>query len=380
MNILHIAYYTILKNIRDWKYILVLIVAPLLTILITGVSTDHIDTLELKEKANVVYFSEDTGYISKSFNSFIEDEKVKAAFDIQKVVSLEEGMNKVKAGKTEAFIYISNNFTEKFLLGEKANIKVYSSKANSSVKPLVESYINIFNTSMVVGTMSQNPVLDESLYSIKEGLSSVEQIPLSPTGFVPNGVDRWTYSNMLLFLFYSAILSGYSIINELKKNTISRINSLPISSIANISGKIIGNVMTLFVCSVIMIVFTKYVFNSNWNGNMHSILLTFLLFCIIVVCFGYIVALLTKRLGISVLIVTCLNALLFNGSGMGWSQDGGSFPKLSLISPHFYASQALINNIFNGLTHKVNSSLLGLAIMAILLLITSILLGRRKAI
>lgn len=344
LNILHVAYYTILRNIRDWKYLLFLLVAPLITILITGVSVDHIDKLNLKIKADVVYFSEDTGNISKGFNSFIEAEKVKESFNVQKVESLEDGMKKVKEGKTEAFIHISKKFTEDFLSGKKTNVIVYSSKVNSSVKPLVESYINNINTSMVVEAMSKNHPLEASTKTIKESknsiqtirnnidesLSSVSQIAISPIGVVPNGVDRWTYSNMLLFLFFGSILSGYSIITEINKNTISRINSLPISNITNISGKIIGNVVTLFSCSVLMIVFTKYFFNSNWNGNMISILLTFFIYCMIVICFGFIVALLTKNIGITVLIIVCFDTLLFNGSGGGWNQHGGGFPKLHL--------------------------------------------------
>lgn len=373
MNVLHIAYYTILKNIRDWKYFLLLLVAPILTILITGVCTDHIDKLKLIQKADVVYFIEDTGDIAKGFISFIEAEKVKEAFEFQRAVSLKDGMEKIKEGKTEAFIHISKSFTRDFLDGKKANITVYSSKAITSVKPLVESYINTVNTSMAVEAMKGN-------YVVNESLSSVEQIPLSPIGIVPNGVDRWTYFNMLIFLFYGAILGGYSIINEIKKNTIARINSVPISNFTNISGKIIGNVLTLFSCSVLIIVFTKYVLNSNWNGNVLSILLVFFLYSIIVICFGFIVALLTKKIGITVLIVICSDVLLFMGTGQGWNKNDGFFPKLSLISPHYFVTQALTNDIFNGLQERVNTSILALAIMATVLLITSIFLGRRKAI
>jgi ABC-2 type transport system permease protein len=371
LNVLHIAYYTILRNIRDWKYLLLLIVAPIFIILITGVSTDHIDKLKITEKANVLYFSEDTGDIAKGFNSFIQVEQVKAAFDVQKVASLEEGMEKVKAGKAEAFIHISKNFSEDSLNGKKTRVEVYSSKAISSVKPLIESYINNINTSRVIKTINKN-------YVVEESISSVDETPISPIGVVPNGVDRWTYYNMLIFLFYGAILSGYSIINEIKKNTISRVNSMPINSIANITGKILGDIVTLFSCSVLMIVFTKYIFNSNWNGNILSILLTFFLYCIIVICFGIIVALLTKKIGITVLIVMCSNVLLFMFSGGAWNISGGVLTKVSLISPHFYVTQALTNNIFNGLTQRVNSSIFSLAIMAALLLLTSIFLGRRK--
>lgn len=371
MNILYGAYYTILRNIRDWKYLLLLIAAPLLTILITGVSTEHIENLKITEKVKVSYLSEDSGQIAKDFNFFIENKKITEAFDIETVESKEAGRETVVSGKTEAFIYLSKSLSSDFLSGKNINITVYSNKEISSVKPLIESFVNKINTNNAALAINEAFVMVNSFKSVGE-------IPISAIGVVPNGVDKWTYSNMLIFLFYGAILSGFSLINESRKHTLLRIHSMPISKITSISGRILGNLVTLFSCAVIMIVFTKYVFNSNWNGNLLIILITFFLYCIITICFGLVLAICTKRIGVTVLIIMCANVFLFAGSGGGWGQNAGVFPKLSLISPHFYVTQALTNNIFHGIPERVNTSIISLAIMALILLASSIFLGRRK--
>lgn len=373
MNILHIAYYTMLRNIRDWKYLVLLIAAPLLTILITGVATDSIESRMKLEKVKMIYMNEDEGYTAKAFDTFLEDEHIKDSFIIEKSSDYYKSIDKVKKGKVEAFVYIYKGFSTELSEGKNASVALYSNRSMSPTKLMVQSFINSVNTLKVTAE------LDLSFHetSIPQG---VRHNPVSATGIAPSGLDKWTYLNMLIYLFYGAIISGFSITNEIKKKTIVRINCTPTFPLTNILGKISGHVVTLFGCTLLIILATDKFFGSNWNGNIHYIILSFLLYCIVSVCFGVITGLIFRKSGITILIIMCVNILLFNGSGMGWGEGGSGFADLSLISPHYHAAQALINNIFNGPMVKVQASVTALSIMAASLMILSLILGRRKTV
>ncbi|MCX8128728.1 MAG: ABC transporter permease [Clostridia bacterium] len=373
MKLLSVAYYTVLRNIRDWKYLILLVMAPIVTILITGVGTEGVNLYKLTEKVKIAYFSEDTGNFAQEFEDFISSEQVSKSFEVKKADSYQTGMDKVKEGKIEAFIYLDGSFTARIQRGNNAGIKIYSANSMSPVKPLVESFINSANTGIAIaklGKTGNTGVLQ----------SGIKNMALSSTGTAPRDRDKWTYFNMLIFLFYGAIMSGFAITSEYKNNIHTRLNTAPINPLVSITGKNIGQTVTVFMCAVVIILFTGLVFESDWSGNIGIILLVYLLYSAIAVCLGSILGLLVRKISIIVLVIITLDALLFNASGLGWGESGDFALNLSLISPHHYAAEALINNIFDGSSEKINSSLIALAAGAFVMAALSLILGRRKAV
>ncbi len=372
MSYLHIAYYTFLKNIRDWKFILLLLAAPLLTIAITGSATLNSDRITNSQKAAVAYYDADSGQLAKQFDSFLTSKETQAAFEIKAAPSYEAGMKQVKDGKAEAFIYVRPGFSESFLQGEKTKIEVYGAKSLSASQLLVEGFINNVNASSAVrgigGDVELNPTSP-----------AIDQIAISATGKAPNGFDKWTYLNMLLILFYGAMLGTLSVINNRQKKTLLRFDVSPINRFASAGGQLLGNSLSLFAFTLLIILVTRYAFGSNWQGSPAVILLTFLLFSGIATAIGMIIGYLVKRTGLSILLIVCLNILLGNAAVATSIQYGNVFFEwIDLISPHYYGYLALTDSIFNGPASRIQSSLFSLAIGAIALASLTLFLGRRK--
>lgn len=374
MSFLHITYYTFLRNIRDWKFLILLIVAPFITILVTGNATVNIDQRKQVEKNSVIYLDADGGQLAGQFNQFLKTKEIANSFTIKNITSFDDGYNQIKDGKADSFIYLKKYISEKFSHGEKTKIEVYSNKTFSPAKILVEGFVNTVNASSAIkGIGGQLDFQDIS--------RGVKQIAISPTGKVPNSLDKWTYLNILLFHFYGAILGSFTIINGIRKRTQMRLNLAPINPFAHVTGIFLGNLLTLFICTILLIGITYFALGSNWHGNMVIILLTFLEYSSITIALGMIIGYLTKRLGLSVLLIVSMNSLL--GFCVAFFTEGAinNFIKwLTLVSPHLYSYKIITDVIFEGPSYRLQMSMISLALVAAVLMLFTLILGRRKPI
>lgn len=373
MKTLKITYYEILRYIRDWKAIVLLLAAPLLTIAITGNATYNTDKNRMVEKSAVAFYSADSGQLSQQLEKLLQSPEVKNSFDITRVESRDEGYAKVKSGKVEAFIYIPKNLSSDFSKGIKTSIPVYSGKEISAARFLVEGFTNQINMASALEGMGRQNITASKDFLKQEAVSLTEKSP--------NGLDRWTYLNMTLFLFYGALLGSISVINNNKKKTKLRMDTAPISRFANVTGIFIGNTAISFICTIIIIFVSKYCFGTNWDGNILAILFTFLLFAAISNSFGIMLGYATKNTAVSILIICCVNIFLGN-IGVSSAIDGAiPFPEwMMLISPHYYVYKAVSNSVFNGPVSDVTSSVVSLVIIAAVAVSAMLAAGRRKSI
>lgn len=371
MSFVHITLYTLLRNIRDWKFLLLLIVAPLITIMVTGNATITSDKRLKTEKVKIVYYNADTGNLGSQFEGLLNSKETGKAFYIVKTSSLGEGQKKVKSGRFQAFIFIDKGFSESLIKGQRAKIEVYSGKKLTAANLLVDGFVNNFNATAALSETGNKISLNNSPIMTQNAIRSTKK--------APNGMDRWTYMNMLLFLFYGAILGSFTVISGFKKNTIVRFNLSPINRYSHVAGLFTGNLMTLFGCSLVMIVFTKFLFGSNWQGNVAIILLTYLLYSAFTVALGMLLGYLSKKPGLNVLIIVSLNILL--GVPAATLANGGIneiFNWLKFFSPHYYSYMTIGDTIFKGPAERMYHSLISLTIFTVVLALLTLVTGRRK--
>ncbi|MFZ3131937.1 MAG: ABC transporter permease, partial [Desulfosporosinus sp.] len=73
--------------------------------LIVGNVALNVDQYTKFEKVKIAYFDADGGPITQQFERFLQTKDTLATFDIQKVTSLNEGIQMVRDGKIETLIY-----------------------------------------------------------------------------------------------------------------------------------------------------------------------------------------------------------------------------------------------------------------------------------
>lgn len=190
--------------------------------------------------------------------------------------------------------------------------------------------------------------------------------------------DKISIASMLIFLFYSSLLSSHSIISDLKNNTHLRLKSSPASFFENILGKSIGIIFITAICSLIIVLITKYAFHVNWSGNIGTTALSLLMFLIIVNSFGVIITGLTKNIYICALIAFSVNfAMVFPVMvGIYSPVENHVLEIVRKISFHSYTMNSIAGSITND-TALFYGSIFTLAIITIVMFCLSLLVGRR---
>ncbi|MHB8076338.1 ABC transporter permease [Desulfosporosinus fructosivorans] len=374
MNVLQIAYYTVLRNIRDWKLFLLLIGAPLLMYLMVGNVATNVDQYVKFEKVKIACFDADGGTTAQQFKQFLQTTETLTAFEIQKVDSLAEGTQMVKGGKIEALIYLKSDLSQSLDQGKKAKIEIYSNRSSSASRLLVESFINTVNAASAIGEIGGD-------IDVTEVSSGIQQIAVSSTGKTLNDADKYPFLGSLEMLSYGALLGCFSVINSIKKNTLIRFNIAPINRFAYVSGQFLGNFLTLCPSSGLFIAYTHYVWGSFMQGNILNIILAFVPFTAALTALGMIVGYLTKKIGLGVLITICLNALL-TGAAFVWALGSaqGFLKWILFLSPQYHVYLIVTDTISDGFASRIQVSLISMAIGATVLAAATLLWGRRKTV
>lgn len=374
MSVFQITYYMLLKNIKNWKLILLLIGVPLLAYITTANVTTNVNYGPKVEKTMIAFLDDDGGAISAQLNQFLHTKEILTSFEVQNVNSVDEGTRLVITGKIEDFIYIKNDFSQSYKEGNKFNIEILSNRDNSPTRLIVESFINSVNASTAIHISG----LDSEVLEVSSG---IKQITVSPTEKILKDTDKYPFLGMLEMLSYGALLGFFSVVNSLKKNTLIRFNISPINSLAYVSGQFLGNFLTLCPSCGLFIAYLYSAWGTFMKGNILTIIMALLLFTVILTAIGMTVGYLTKKTGLGVLITVCLVGLLSAAAfvqALGTAQ--GFLKWILFLSPQNNIYIIFTDTIFDGFASRIHVSFISLAILATALTMMTLLLGRRKAV
>lgn len=374
MSVFQITYYTVLRNIRNWKLFLLLIIVPLLTCIMDANVMTNVNVGQKFEKAKIAYFNDDSGPVAEQLDQFLHTKEILTSFDGQKVNSVDEGNRLVTSGKIEALIYLENNFSPSPKAGKKTNIEIVSNRENSPTRLIVESFINSVNASTAIHQSGR----DSKIAKVSSG---IKQIAISPTGKILKDADKYPLLGLLEMISFGALLGCFSVVNSIKKNTLIRFKISPINSLSVVSGKFLGNFLTLCPSCGLLIAYLYYVWGAFMKGNILTIIIASLLFTVIITALGMIVGYLTKKTGLGVLITVCLVGFLSAAAfvqALGTAQ--GFLKWILFLSPQNHIYIIFTDTIFDGFASRIHVSLISLAILATVLTTMTLLLGRRKAV
>ncbi|WP_088226781.1 ABC transporter permease [Desulfosporosinus sp. FKB] len=373
MSVFPIAYYTLLRNIKNWKLILLLIGVPLLAYITTANVITNVNYGPKVEKTKVAYFDDDGGAIAERLNQFLHTKEILTSFEVQKVTSVDEGTRLITTGITDDFIYFKNDFSPSYKEGKKFSIAILSNRDNSPTRLIVESFINSVNAFTAIHSNG----LDSKVWEVSSG---IKQIAVSPSGKILRDADKYSFLGMLEMLSYGALLGCFSVVNSIKKNTLIRFEISPINSLAYVSGKFMGNFLTLCPTIALFIVYLYQQWGLSMQKNILTIIMAFLLFTVIITALGMIVGYLTKKTGLGVLITVCLVGFLSAAAfvqALGTAQ--GFLKWILFLSPQNHIYTIFTDTLFEGLS-RIHGSLISLAILATVLTTLTLLLGGRKAV
>jgi ABC-2 type transport system permease protein len=369
MKVLNIAYYTVLRNFRDYKTLALMLLLPIILIIILGSALGSVFTPDNISTTKICYLNEDKNFMSDALESFLYSEEIVKLIKVKVVRSKEEAFELIKSDNATALIVMSADFSEKIQKGEKAAIEIYNSKHSSFRASIVQSIMNGFvrgtNAQLVVKQMS-------NISSEYKTFDNLQETSVTTEGNTPRAIDYYAVTMMVMTIMYGTSYGNFALKEEKQLNTSIRLASAPIKYSEVILGKLLGSIVTIFLQAMLIILLTKEFFNVNWGGNILFIMFVCFSLSLLAVGLGMMVSNLGKNpQATGALLNFGVNITTFIAGGyFPASQMGPAIEKLGYISPNFLAQQAMFNIIYGGsVTQTINAMLAIWAIAVIAFII-----------
>ncbi|NLM42608.1 MAG: ABC transporter permease, partial [Clostridiales bacterium] len=109
MKTLYIAYYTALRNMRDYRNMTTMLALPIVLILILGSALAGTFQIESIDPVKVVLVNENEGDLLQNLKQFLQQKSIKEIVDTETVEYLDQGMEKIKSGEAFALIYLEGS-------------------------------------------------------------------------------------------------------------------------------------------------------------------------------------------------------------------------------------------------------------------------------
>jgi ABC-2 type transport system permease protein len=377
MNILNIAWYTFLRNLRDVKSLLNMILLPVILILILGnalASAFHVGDVG---KTKTAYLDNDRGAISGEFEKFLDMDEIKGILEVTRVETYEEGRRLVSEGKVSAFIVIEDGFTANAHSGSKSTIKVYKDKNNTFRASIVDNIVEGFTDG--ANTMLAMSAIGGGMDGI-ERKAVIERIPLSAKGKIPSAMDYYGVTMLVLITMYGSLYSLHGVFEDYLEGMRNRLLSAPVRLSSHFAGKIVGTVFTIYIQILALILFTKVAYGVNWGDNTGQILFIAFTLSFFAVTMGLMIAMLLKQKNIAnAAAMTVIPVMTFvSGGYVRIVSDSKFYTIIKSIMPSSLGHTAFFNSIYGEFAGQTVSSLAILWGMILVMGIVSVIAGRRR--
>jgi ABC-2 type transport system permease protein len=378
MKVLNIAYYTIVRNFRDYKTLAMMLLLPIMLIVILGSALGTVFTPNSISTTTICYLNEDNEFMSVAFEDFLGSKEISELMEIKTVRTREEAFALIKDNKAAALIVLPAGFSEKVQKGEKTAIEIYNSKYSSFRASIVQSIMNGF----IKGTNAQLVMRQMSAISREyKVFDNLQEMEITVKGNAPRSIDYYAVAMLVMTIMYGTSYGNFALKEEKQLNTSIRLASAPIKHSKIILGKLLGSIVTIFLQAMLIIIFTKVFFNVNWGGNILFIMFICFSLTLLSVGLGMMVSNLGKNpQATGALLNFGVNIMTFIAGGyFPASQMGPGIEKIGFISPNYLAQQAMFNTIYGGSAIQTTNVMLAIWIIAIVAFIIAGLTERRSA-
>jgi len=374
MNAIYIALNIIKINLRDKKVLLMMLLLPIVLIIILGSALKSAYSAKDVGKTEVCYLNSDSKEASKSFDDFLKNKEIKKILSVKNVKSYAAGKKLVDNGDITAMIYINGSYTDNFHNDKKSKIQIYenekSTLRNEIIKSVIDSYNDAANTIMTTSKITRARTNYIESDSVNENYISIK-------GKSPRAIDYYSVTMLVMILLYGANYGASEIQNLFYDHIGKRIKGTGITTFQHLIGVVFGAIFTILLQALVLVLFTKYAYGSNWGDNPLIVVGVMAALSIFSTSMGiFFMALTGDDRKASALI--SIVAPIFTFVSDGFYKMGISNNPIVKYVPNKLAQSTLFNSIYGGSTADAGSSIAIIFIMAGILLAASSFFARRK--
>jgi ABC-2 type transport system permease protein len=371
LNIVNIAIKEIKRDFRDVRTLIFMLAFPIVLMLILGTALSNaFDSTISVGDIHVLYKDKTAGEFSTYVRTFIKEAK-KSDIHFKKASHHMDGRREVKQGNYDGYMEIDNQ-----------GVQLYTNNSNSVkgsiIQGMVAAFADKYNMVAAVAQVKPNQVHmfmnngHRDDYIQETSLHSKRQ---------PGAMDYYAITMTTMIALYGAVSASYLIRGERTRKTADRLLAAPIHKSEIFIGKILGSMVTNFLCVAIIIVFGKFVFKAYWGNHLALVYLVVFTEVLFAVSFGLGISYIARTEGAAKMIVMVVIQLasFFGGAYFKIEATSTIARLITNLSPLTWANTAITKMIYaNDLSASFPAILLNVGLSALFLLIAGMSLTRRE--
>ncbi len=338
MKVLIAAYFEFIKDMRDIKMFLFLVIAPLLTTMILGTAVQGYFSGDIGKKISVGYVNQDIGVIGKEFDKFLKNDEINKRLIVKKYEDKAEAQKNLNDSKIDVCIYLPQDLSQSLSGENRETIKIYGKKNIEFIESIVRGFTASYNSAEALISIGEKPS------TVTASPGSIKRIYFTKDMVVPKAIDYYGVLTLLQMLIVGALFGVFITTKDDNTDLHIRTHALPVRKASLMLGQIIGSVAYVFIGAVLDVLCTKLLFGVNWNGNPLIILGTILMFSCIAVGLGVLTGSLLSNFSTAIMLIMLL--MIFFGIFSGSISPVSVNETVKNFIPNYHAKILLFGTIY----------------------------------
>lgn len=345
-NVLTILRLRVLQNIREPATTIgQMLIFPLVLIFILGMALRPMFETPALNATPVAYYNADSGQIGKQVDEFLAYPEVAEFLAVQKVSSVAAGEELLQEGKITALIFVPTDYSAEIMAGREGPIVITGHPGRffdvSLVETVLESFIYGGNASYAMATMGSLAP------EYRPATGSIVDSPLGDSG--PGAMGYYAVTMLVMITMYGAMYGAAGQAENVITPVGLRVRSSPVRPSQQYIGSVLGNLLTIYLSSLVIVAATHFFFGVNWGPSLPLVMVIMFLGVVMSLGLGTMAMTVVKDENRAFAI---LNVLVIASTFLA-----GGYVKLSLpahlgwvqyLSPSYLLQTALFNTIYAG--------------------------------
>ncbi|MFB7303057.1 ABC transporter permease [Heyndrickxia sporothermodurans] len=371
MNIINIAWKEIKSDFRDIRTLVFLLAFPIVLMLILGTALSNTFSTSIQiDDMNVLYKDQANGELSQYFTRFVDEAK-QSGIHFKKALENESGKKAVKQNKYDGYLEVNQKGIQLYL-NERNSIE------GSILQGMLTSFVDKYNVAQEVVKIAPDQM--GTVFSTEKHHDYIKNTSLLPEK-APGSMDYYAIVMTTMIALYGAMSASSLISGERARKTGDRLIVSPVRKSEIFIGKVAGSIVLNMVCILIVVLFSKILFNANWGDHYGILFLVLLTEVIFAVSLGLGLSYVTKSTASTrvILMLVIQLASFFGGAYFKIENPEGFFKFITELSPLTWINRAVTKIIYaNDLSAAIPAISLNIGIAILFLLISVISMRRRE--
>lgn len=371
-QIIRFAVKEIKQSARDKRPFFMMILFPLVLIGVLGTAlSGAFDTDSSLVEVDVLYETKADETTENAFQDFIDGIDGEG-IHFHQLASDENAEEEVDDGDADGYVNVSNDGLDLYLQNAQ-------SLESNVIKSVLDSFTDTYNlaSEIIQTTPEKAGVLEASMdhdYIQEHAIDSDRSV---------GSMDYYAIVMTTMFVLIGAVIASDIMASEHVLNTDIRLMVAPIRKREILIGKVSGIVSILGFITLVLVLFSYFVYDVYWGENIGLVALILLSEIIFTGCFGMGISYMTQSGGKANMIIMIIAQVsaFFGGAFFPIEEADGVLKFITKLSPLEWQNNALLTLIHAGdTTYVLPTILLNIGIGGLFLFVMLVLFRKREGV